>query len=245
MSPRLPVVLLTPDLEERQGRRGPYRSVVVDEGYGEAVQRAGGLPVIAPYSDDERLLDQLIEGADALLLTGGDFDIDPALFGAPAHEKLGTLKPARTRFEMALLARAERRALAVLGVCGGMQLLNVVRGGTLWQDLGSERPSDVEHQQKEPKHLPGHRVVVDEGTTLSRALGQSGEIGVNTTHHQAVRQVGRDLVTSATSTDGLVEGIEDPSRRFYVGVQWHPEAMPDTREQRALYAAFIDAAKSR
>lgn len=245
MTSRRPLVLVTPDLEDRQGRRGPYRSFVLDESYARAVYGAGGVPLVAPYSDDEDVLARLLDGVDGLLLTGGDFDVDPALFGAPPHEKLGTLKPERTRFEGALLDGAVARGLPVLGICGGMQLMNVARGGTLWQDLASERPSDVEHQQVEPKHVAGHTAVVVAGTKLAAALGTAGSVGVNTTHHQAVREVGEGLVASATAPDGLVEAIEDPRARFHVGVQWHPEAMPDDERQRGLYAAFLEAIRER
>lgn len=240
-----PLVLVTPDLEDRQGRRGPYRSFVLDESYARAVYAAGGVPFVAPYVDDAGAIERLLASVDALLLTGGDFDVDPRLFGEEPHEKLGTLKPERTRFERALLDGAERRGLPILGVCGGMQLMNVARGGTLWQDLGAQHPSDVEHQQVGPKHVAGHTAAVVAGTKLAAALGSAGLVGVNSTHHQAVREVGRGLVASATAPDGLVEAIEDPGARFFVGVQWHPEAMPDDDRQRGLYAAFLEAARNR
>lgn len=240
-----PLVLVTPDVEAREGRRGPYRSFVLDEGYARAVYAAGGLPFVAPYTGDEAALDQLLAGVAALVLTGGDFDVDPGLWGEAPHPSLGTVKPDRTLFESALLARAEARGLPLLGICGGMQLMNVARrGGELWQDLDSQNQSDVEHQQKEPKHIAGHPVEVVAGTRLAALVG-AGALGVNSTHHQAVRAVGEGLLASAHSPDGLVEAIEDPARPFFVGVQWHPEAMPDDERQRALYRGLVEAALAR
>jgi putative glutamine amidotransferase len=238
-----PLVLITPDAEVRQGRRGPSPLAVLERAYADAVYAAGGLGLLAPYSDDEDVLAELVARADALVLAGGDFDVDPALFGEPPHEKLGTLKPERTRFELALLERSLVKGIPVLGICGGMQLINVLRGGDLWQDLDSQHKTPVEHQQKEPKHLAGHCVEVLEGTRLAALVG-AGVLGVNSTHHQAVRSVGRGLVASAVSPDGLVEAIEDPAHGFLLGVQWHPEAMPGAERQQALYRGLVYAARS-
>lgn len=239
-----PVVVVTPDCEEREGRRGPSRLHVLSRDYADAVTRAGGLPFVAPYTSDPGALEALMERADALVLTGGDFDVDPGLFGEAPHEKLGTLKPERTAFERALLERALARSLPVLGVCGGMQLMNVLRrGGTLWQDLGSQFGSAVEHQQVQKKTEPGHDVDVALGTRLHAIVG-TARLGVNSTHHQAVRALGEGLVAAAVADDGIVEAFEDPALPFFVGVQWHPEAMPDERQQ-GIYRALVEASRAR
>jgi putative glutamine amidotransferase len=201
------------------------------------------LPLVPPPVTDAAALDQLVALADALVLPGGAFDIDPALYGEPRHERCGELNPERTDLERALFTRAEARGLPVLGVCGGMQLINVVRGGTLWQDLASQVPGQRGHQQEGPKDRPCHDVDVQADSQLARIVGTT-RLPVNSTHHQAVKAVGCGLVVSAVATDGVTEGIEDPRRPFLLGVQWHPESMRDV-PQRAIYRALVEAARAR
>ena len=238
-----PVVLLPPDLQVAGTSRGPVPTVVVQRPYLDAVWQAGGLPLIPPPMNDLAALDQLAELADAVVLPGGAFDIDPALYGEALHERCGELKPERTALERALLERALARGLPVLGVCGGMQLINVVRGGALWQDLGAQAPSPLQHQQATSKELPAHDVQIVPGTLLARVVATT-LLPVNSTHHQACKRLGTGLVVSARATDGLIEGIEDPSLPFLLGVQWHPESMHEA-PQRAIYRALVDAARAR
>jgi putative glutamine amidotransferase len=248
-----PLVLLSPDIEEVTTRRGPVPQLALHRVYAAAVWDAGGLPLVVPTEvRDVEAVAALVAGADGLLLTGGDFDIDPAHFGEARHDKTGPVKPERTRLELLLWRAAEARQLPVLGICGGMQLLNVARGGSLWQDLPSQAPGGVAHTQTGAKSQPGHVVRVPCGSRLFAAVGGSGDadlaLEVNSTHHQAVKTVGQGLVATAVAQDGVVEAIEDPVLPFVLGVQWHPESMtepPWSTAQHGIYRAFVHAARKR
>ena len=154
-----------------------------------------------------------------------------------------TLAPKAVSLMPGLLRAALSRHLPVLGVCGGMQLINVERGGALWQDLSAQAPSPLQHQQATAKDQPAHEVEVVSGTLLARVVSTT-TLPVNSTHHQACKRLGAGLIVSARAGDGLVEGIEDPSRPFLVGVQWHPESMREA-PQRAIYRALVEAARVR
>jgi putative glutamine amidotransferase len=238
-----PVVLLPPDLEVRETRRGPLPVMVTHRPYTTRILESGGLPLIMPPlpgGRDDDGLDQLIALADALVLPGGDFDIDPRHYGEAALPECGHLKPERTDLEWGLLLRAEQKGIPVLGVCGGMQLMNVARGGALFQHLPAQRPSTTTHTQTGSKHEPAHTVDIEAGTQLA-AIAGAGPLPVNSTHHQAVKTLGRGLTVAAQADDGVVEGFEDRSKAFFVGVQWHPESMNEA-PHRAIYAALVDAA---
>jgi putative glutamine amidotransferase len=211
--------------------------------YVEAVLRAGGLPFILPYSDDPANVDSFLDRLAGLLVTGGGFDIHPQAYGEQPREGLGPIKQERTAFETALVQSALRRGLPVLGICGGMQLLNVVLGGTLVQDILREVQNAKDHEQKHDRAQPHHPVDIRDGTMLAESLGK-GQVMVNSTHHQAVKKLGDKVVASAIAPDGVVEGIESQAHGFAVGVQWHPELMLDTVPLHlGLYKTFIGKAK--
>ena len=239
MSKRRPLVLLPPDLDVRQTKRGPLPVMITQRAYTTRILDVGGLPLVMPPVDDAGL-DQLIALADALVLPGGGFDIDPRHYGEALLPGCGELKPERTDLEWGLLVRAEKKGIPVLGICGGMQLMNVVRGGALFQDLPTQAPSPLIHSQEGSKKEPSHTVDVVAGTQLAQLVG-AGSLAVNSTHHQGVKTLGLNLSSSALAPDGLIEGLEDRSKAFFVGVQWHPESM-DEEPHRALYRALVDAA---
>jgi putative glutamine amidotransferase len=216
------VIGITPDFTEASPPSpGHYELKLA---YADAVLRAGGLPWVLPYSDELSVVTDYIDQLSGLVVTGGAFDVPPEAYGEVAREGLGVLKAGRTRFETALLKEALKRGLSVLGICGGMQLLNVVMGGTLVQDIARELPGAGPHEQQHDRTQPQHPVEVNAGTVLEGCVG-AGQLMVNSTHHQAVKQLGSGLVASALALDGVVEAIEATGNAFALGVQWHPELL--------------------
>jgi putative glutamine amidotransferase len=211
--------------------------------YVDAVLGAGGLPILVPFVPTPEA-EGYLALLDGLVLSGGAFDVPPTLYGEEARPSCGPLVPERTDTELALLRGALGRGLPVLGVCGGMQLLDVALGGSLFQDL----PTDAGlhgHQQPAPKDVPSHDVEVVAGTRLA-ALVSAGRLRVNSTHHQAVKAVAPGLVVSARAPDGVVEGIELPGHPFALGVQWHPEAALRHEPRHAeIYRGLVRAAAER
>ena len=237
-----PVIGITPDVGETAARAGrpSLPLYTLKQAYADAVLAAGGLPIVLPYSEDERAPAEAISLCEGLVLTGGAFDIPPELYGARPGDRLGPLKRGRTAYEQRVLRAAFDVNLPVLGICGGMQLLAVEAGGTLVQDIGDEIPGAFDHEQKLDPREPGHPIRILEGTALEAIVG-TRTLEVNSTHHQAVRDAGRARV-SAVSPDLVVEAIELPDR-FAIGVQWHPELLAG-REHLLLYRALVDKARS-
>jgi putative glutamine amidotransferase len=177
---------------------------------------------------------------DGLVVTGGAFDIDPALYGAAERHGTVKLKERRTRFEWAITQGAVNRNLPLLGICGGQQLLNVVLGGTLIQHIPDALPTALAHEQPNPRTEPGHEVIVVPGTLLHRITGTE-RLPVNSAHHQAAERVGPGIVASGRAPDGIIEAIEDPRRPFCLGVQWHPEYRISAGDG-AILSALVGAA---
>jgi putative glutamine amidotransferase len=204
------------------------------------VAAAGGLPVAVPH--DAALAGDYLDRLDALVVTGGAFDVDPSLYGDAARHATVTLKEARTQAELALTLGALARDLPVLGICGGQQLLAVALGGTLIQHIPDVVVDALPHEQPNPRHEPGHTVTVVPGTLLHSIVG-AAQMRVNSAHHQAVRDPGPHAVVNATAPDGVIEGVEDTRRRFCLGVQWHPEYFIDPGDRR-IFDALIAACRS-
>lgn len=237
-SGRRPIIGITLDAESPGGySKMPWYAL--RENYCAAVVAAGGLPMLLPHEPDQAgdYLDQI----QGLVITGGAFDVDPALFGASTRHATVKTKDRRTAFELAVTRGAMARGMPVLGICGGQQLLAVVLGGTLVQHIPDEVPGALAHEQPNPRTEPGHSVRVTPGTLLHRIVGVS-ELPVNSAHHQAVKSVPASVVVDAVAPDGVIEGIEDPRQRFCLGVQWHPEYGISDGDGR-IFEAFVAAAR--
>jgi len=202
--------------------------------YSQAVQRAGGLALILPPDDvAAEAPDEMLDMLDGLILAGGS-DIDPASYGAQPHPETRNTRPERDRFEIALGTRALERDMPVLGICRGMEMLNVIQGGTLNQHLGSELH----------RHTPGaftdHRVRLEPGSLAERVVGAE-HTEVKSAHHQGLEELGEGVVATGHADDGIVEAIELPERSFAVGVLWHPEE----DERSRVVGALVEEARSR
>ncbi len=233
---RRPVIGVTLD-SEQSGGYSKYPWYAIRQNYADAVVAAGGLPVALPH--DAALAPDYLDRIDALVVTGGAFDVDPALYGASGRHATVTLKQGRTAAEQALTEGALARNLPVLGICGGEQLLAVVLGGSLIQHIPDAIPHALQHEQSNPRHEAGHSVAVTPGTLLHRIVGAS-QMRVNSSHHQAVREPGRFAVVNAVAEDSVIEGVEDTRYRFCLGVQWHPEFGIDPGDHR-IFDALIAA----
>ena len=215
----------------------------VNSAYVRAILAAGGIPLLLSPLLGTTMAARALEGIDGLLLTGGE-DIDPGWYGADPSPHLDPPSRDRDLFELAMFAVARQRRLPVLGVCRGIQLINVALGGTLYQDLPSERPGSVEHRPEGPRDLRSHRVRLLPNSRAARALGTTAA-QVNSSHHQAIKDLAPGLVASGWSDDELIEAVETPAGAPWVlAVQWHPEEMHlDAQSpEHGLFAALVEAA---
>ena len=211
--------------------------------YSEAVEAAGGLPVHIPLIPCEAFIRETVAGLDGILLPGSDSDVDPLRYGHQPHPKLGTVHPIKDDIDLLVLNEVEQRRLPLFAICFGVQVLNVSRGGTLIQDIESQHPNAIKHEQGKPRDRHSHNVrLLGDSRLAELANGESAP--VNSHHHQAIDAVGSELIATAWSPDGLVEAVEDPrSDRFVLGVQWHPELGWERDEfARALFDRFVSEA---
>ncbi|HLT59076.1 MAG: gamma-glutamyl-gamma-aminobutyrate hydrolase family protein [Limnochordales bacterium] len=213
----------------------------VNAPYIRAVAAAGGVPVLIPPAWDPELLGAALERVDGLVLTGG-VDVDPARYGQEPHPQLGRVDPEWDDLDVTVARLALARDVPVLGICRGMQVLNVAAGGTLYQDIPSQVPGALAHQQSAPREEASHGVAVQDGSRLHGVLA-AAHLAVNSFHHQAVLAVAPGFQATAHAPDGIIEGIEGVAHRFALGVQWHPEHLTgrDPAHFR-LFAALVAAA---
>jgi putative glutamine amidotransferase len=213
--------------------------------YAEAIVAAGGAPVYLPLISDQEYLAAVTEPLDGLLLSGSNSDVDPARYGEEPHPRLGSVVPERDETDLALLAICEDRRMPLLAICFGAQSLNVSRGGSLVQDIEAQLVGVLKHDQGAPYTRPSHQINIEPDSLLAELVG--GDIArVNSSHHQAIKNVGRNLRAIARANDGVIEAVIDTRPdRFVLGVQWHPElGWESDHFSQAIFARFIEAAKS-
>lgn len=239
--------------------RTPERATPIPEGeprvkelalgltYLRAVEAGGGLPMVIPLMEEDSI-EPLLDRLDGILLSGGP-DLDPQHYGADPHAELGPTEPDLDRFELMVARCADARELPILAICRGTQALNVVRGGALHQHL-PELGEEVLHRQQTPGTQTSHPVRIARGSRLAAALGYehevevADELDVNSFHHQAIDRLGEGLQVTASAPDGTIEAVEDPSREFLIGVQWHAETLVHRAYEATLFRRFVEACKT-
>ncbi|PJJ30006.1 gamma-glutamyl-gamma-aminobutyrate hydrolase family protein [Lacrimispora celerecrescens] len=235
---RKPLIGLTPahDIESGDVKARPT--------YMRALKAAGAIPVVMPLDASEEDLKQLTKDMDGFLFTGGP-DVHPFLFGEETQAHCGNVSPARDQMEISLLPMIMELRKPVLGICRGIQVLNIALGGNIWQDIPSQvtREFPLAHSQPFSYDMPCHTVALTEGSLLAR-ISESSSIKVNSMHHQAVRDLAPGLIASAYSPDHLIEALEMTDYPFFIGVQWHPEYLWEkNKEAFRLFQTFVNACK--
>jgi len=211
--------------------------------YCEALENFGALPVHVGLIPKKNYIRETLEHLDGILLPGSDTDVDPLRFDEQPHPKLKKVILVKEETDLLVLEEAENLGLPILGICFGMQILNVFRGGTLFQDIEAEIPNSLKHEQGVPGDRNSHEIRVKENTLLSRLITNE-KVRVNSHHHQSIRNVGNNLQASAWAKDEVIECIEDVrSDRFILGVQWHPELNWKKDDlSRNVFESFVKAA---
>ena len=240
---RKPVIGITPTPANDVFAHGTFRRYCLSSTYVDAVRAAGGLPVILPESETD--LQAVLDAVDGLILSGGS-DFNPATYGDPdTHETTYGIDPERDTFEIELFRLAVKQDKPVLGICRGVQSINVAMGGTLIQDIPSSVPENLEHRQhalgKSQTDVSHSVTITDEQSPLYAVLG-TDQMNVNSFHHQSVKEVAPDLKIAAVADDGVIEALWHPGMSFGLGVQWHPEMLAAQHDEHAaLFRALVIA----
>lgn len=234
---RKPVIGIGSDIYVMPGERD--RAYVYTT-YVESLRRAGAIPVLIPPQPENAA--EIVNDLDGILLAGGD-DFHPAAYGEEPHPTVEPMDERRQQNDLNLARLAREHNVPTLGICLGLQTMNVAAGGTLVQDITSQIETDIVHES-DPGERVRHDVTIEPGTMLSKIL-PAQQLDVNSSHHQAIKDVGEGLCITAHAPDGIVEGLEDPRHPFYVGVQWHPEDMTGEGSASAIFGAFVEAARRR
>jgi putative glutamine amidotransferase len=246
LSPTRPLIGVTTSevrfaehIEQTPQSDPPRREMALGLTYLNAIEAAGGLPVVMPPLD-LAAIEPLLDRLTGICLSGGP-DLDPGAYAERPHPDLGPTEPDLDRFEFELARQADARGLPILAICRGMQALNVARGGSLHQHLPDRPGVTIDHRRREGADHTIHDVTVAAGSRLARLMGRR-RAQVNSFHHQAAHRIGSGLRAVAWAPDGVIEGLEAPARDFCVGVQWHAESLVERREQASLFRGLVDAA---
>lgn len=239
MSTKLPLIGFTLDYEEAGGY-SKYPWYALRDNYCGSIARHGGAPLALPH--EVEAVESYLDALSGLIVTGGNFDVPPEMYGDSSQHAKTSTKPRRSQFEWAITKGALARNMPVLGICGGQQLLNVILGGTLIQHIPDTITNALAHEQPNPRHEVGHEIAIVANTQLYKIIG-APTAQVNSAHHQAVAKVAEGVVINARAPDGVIEGIEYPAHPFCIGVQWHPE-FQITKADDAVLEAFMTAARS-
>lgn len=243
---RKPVIGITPTPGDTHRPHGSFHHYSISSTYTEAVEAAGGIPVVIPPQKGN--IDQILDLVDGIIFSGGG-DIDPKLYGdEEMHPTTDGIDAGRDELELPLLRAAVERDIPTFCICRGVQVLNVALGGTLYQDVADQFSPEIQHRQHEQnisKEHPGHTVAVEPDSLLAITYGQA-EIGVNSFHHQSLKEVAPELRVNAVAPDGTIEGVEHTGKTFVLGVQWHPEMMFTAHDEHLKpFVALVEQAKSR
>ena len=242
-----PLIGVTPDFNagDRKEWGGREPTYFLRGRYIRAIEDLDGIPIILPLAADLAARRRLLTHIDGLMLTGSGPDLAPELYGERQRYKFRVMTQRRATFELEMAQLARSADLPLLGICGGMQALNVAFGGSLYQDIDSQRPHPLRHRQTAQATLLSHAVKIAPNSMLRRIV-RTATMRVNSSHHQSVKEVAPSLQASALAPDGIIEAIESPAQRFLLGIQWHPEFLFDRYlPHRRLFEAFLEAARRR
>ena len=232
-----PIIGITLDSEE-PGEFSKFPWYAIRKNYLHSIEKVGGIPF--PLFHSLNSVDNLIDIIDGVIITGGNFDINPSLYGQKANSSRNE-KTLRTLFEIELCNKSLMKNIPVLGICGGEQLINISLGGTLIQDINKLESETLEHEQTNPRDQTSHKVYIEPKTLLHNIIGED-KINVNSAHHQAVDKLGNGLKVNGKSKDGIVESIESSNHKWCIGIQWHPEFLI-TKSDKLIFMDFLHNSK--
>ncbi len=242
-----PLIGITADIanSSRTSNRPKDRTLFLPQRYLSAIERTGAIPVVLSANRTKKAVRQLLRMLNGLVLSGGNFDIHPRYYGERPIKELGEIKSMRTDFELEITDQALKEDLPILGICGGAQAINVALGGSLYQDITTQLSDTGAYEHSSKNSNGGHSIRVEFGTRLFDIVKRP-TLKVNTSHHQAVKRIGRGLIVNAVADDGVIEGIESTEHGFVLGVQWHPEVLaPRQQRQHQIFSSFAAFCKNR